>query len=354
MEHQGRTAPDAGQIPVLAVDTRRLATEVLARVRSTAQVSFKDGAHVLTFQALGTRCLASFSAPTQQRDKLAATVLEWVAGFEARYSRFLPGSWISTLNREAGRSAVTVDAEAATLLDLFQHAQFVSRGTLDPTALPLLNLWNWKAQPPVIPTRETVQDTLKRVGWRRVVRGPGRLFLPQVGMGLDFGGLGKEFAVDTAAELLARNGAQSILVDFGADVRTLGMPADGRQGWHIGLDDPRKPGQCWCGLGIRGGGVATSGDYIRRFELNGRRYGHILDIRTGDPVDNGCRGVSVVAPTCTLAGLLTTAAFVLGPEEGLRLIESHAAAGAAGAIITEHGVLASRRFYEHVVSGNAG
>jgi thiamine biosynthesis lipoprotein len=94
--------------------------------------------------------------------------------------------------------------------------------------------------------------------------------------------------------------------------------------------------------------VATSGDYVRRFEINGRRYGHILDVRTGQPVDNGCRAVSVLAPSCTLAGMLSTAVFVLGPEQGLRLLEAQY--GAAGAIVTENGVITSRRFYEHVVS----
>ena len=83
-------------------------------------------------------------------------------------------------------------------------------------------------------------------------------------------------------------------------------------------------------------------------EVNGRRYGHILDIRTGQPVDNGCRAVSVLAPSCTLAGMLSTAAFVLGPEQGMRLLEAQA--GVAAAMITDRGTLTSRRFYEHVVS----
>jgi len=138
------------------------------------------------------------------------------------------------------------------------------------------------------------------------------------------------------------------LVDFGADVRVVGLPGDGRPGWHIGLDDPRQPGRCWCGLGLRAGAVATSGDYLRRFVQGGRSYGHILDIRTGWPVDNGCRGVSVVAASCTLAGMLSTALFVLGIDAGMGLLEAQF--GTAGAIMTDNGPVASRRFYEHVVS----
>jgi thiamine biosynthesis lipoprotein len=90
--------------------------------------------------------------------------------------------------------------------------------------------------------------------------------------------------------------------------------------------------------------VATSGDYIRKFELNGRRYGHIVDPRTGKPVAHGLRAVSVVAPCCSQAGVLSTAAFVLGPQEGLRLIES--SAGAAGVLLTDNQMLQSHRFHE--------
>lgn len=167
-------------------------------------------------------------------------------------------------------------------------------------------------------------------------------------MGIDLGGMGKEFAVDRIAQLLAGAGVAGALVDFGADVRVIGLPGDGRPGWHIGLDDPKSPGRCWCGLGLKEGAVATSGDYLRCFDRNGRRYGHILDVRTGQPVNNGCIAVSVLASSCTLAGMLSTALFVLGPDAGMRLLEAQY--GAAGAILSDRGVLTSRHFYEHVVS----
>jgi FAD:protein FMN transferase len=130
-------------------------------------------------------------------------------------------------------------------------------------------------------------------------------------------------------------------------VRVIGNPADGRPGWHIGLDDPRNPAKCWCGLAVRDAGVATSGDYLRRFEVDGRRFGHIIDVRTGQPVQNECRAVSVMAPSCTQAGMISTAVFVLGPRDGMALLEMP---GVAGAIVTDNNVHSSRRFYEYVVS----
>lgn len=325
------------------------AAAVLARIHESARESWRDGAQELTFHALGTRCRISFGAahPAQARE-LTRLALVWIAKFEARYSRFLPDSLISRINAGAGGAPVAIDEATEQLFGLCDQIHFLTRGAFDPATLPLLQIWNWKAPQPTLPSDAAIQAALELSGWRKVERQPGQIGLPKAGMGLDLGGIGKEFAVDQVAELLAANGAHGILVDFGADVRVIGQPLDGRPGWHIGLDDPRQPGRCWCGLGLREGGVATSGDYVRRFEINGRRYGHILDLRTGRPVDNGARGVSVLAPNCTFAGMLSTAAFVLGPEEGLRLIESQY--GAEGAILTDQGTYTSRRFYAHVVS----
>jgi FAD:protein FMN transferase len=319
---------------------------VQARIGASVQYCYRDGMHALGFQAMGTRCQVSVAAPASRGRELSDLVVGWVAAFEAKYSRFIPDSLIGRINAAAGREAVRIDPDTEQIFALCDQMHFITRGVLDPTALPLIQLWNWKTA--VTPSPEAIARARQLIGWRNVQRTPGRVLLPQPGMGLDLGGMGKEFAVDRVAQLLAGAGVSGALVDFGADVRVVGLPPDGRPGWHIGLDDPRQPGRCWCGLGLREGAVATSGDYVRRFEVSGKRYGHILDVRTGWPVDNGCRAVSVLAPSCTLAGMLSTAVFVLGPEEGMRLLEAQF--GSAGAITTEQGVLTSRHFYEHVVS----
>lgn len=321
------------------------ASETLARVQASCQMTARDGAQELTFQAMGTRCRISFAAMPNCARELQKLAIDWVGAFESKYSRFLPGSLISQINAAAGVEPIPIDAETERLFALCDQMHFMTRGVFDPTALPLLRLWNWKRQQ--IPSSSDVERALRLVGWRKVQRKPGQIFLPEPGMGLDLGGMGKEYAVDCVAQLLASNGARSVLVDFGADVRVIGTPADGRPGWHFGLDDPRNPGKCWCGLGVRDGGVATSGDYLRRFEANGRRYGHIIDIRNGQPVQNECRAVSVLAPSCTQAGMISTAVFVLGQREGMALLDMP---GVAGAIVTDNNVHASRRFYENVVS----
>lgn len=322
---------------------------VLDRIRRSARRSAKGDTHELTFHAMGTQCRVKFStARGSDASAFQDEVLNRVATFEATYSRFLPDSLISRINDGAGLHWVEIDSETQRLFALCDEAHFLTRGIFDPTALPLIRLWNWKATPPAIPNEAHISAAMQFVGWRKVQRAPGKIFLPLRGMSIDLGGIGKEYAVDRVAHLATQHGITSALVDFGQDVFALGIPSDGRPAWHIGLEDPKQPGKCWTGLAIRNQAVASSGDYLRRFEANGKRYGHILDVRTGRPVANGCLAASVVAPTCTLAGLYSTAAFVLGPEEGVRLME--ATPGVNGCITSEHGRMHTRRFYEHVVS----
>jgi thiamine biosynthesis lipoprotein len=181
-----------------------------------------------------------------------------------------------------------------------------------------------------------------------VLRAPGKIFLPEPGMALDFGGFGKEYAVDVAAQIAADHGIADVLVDFGHDLRVLGKPP-GRPAWHIGLEDPKKPGTPAGSMALAGSrGIASSGDYVRRFLMNGRRYGHIVDPRTGWPVANGCIQATVIAGTCLHAGVLSTAAFVLGPQKGIEFIQSFP--GAEGLLVTDHARAQTRGFFHHVVS----
>jgi FAD:protein FMN transferase len=324
------------------------AGEVLLRILGNSRQEVRNGGHHVEFQALGTGCRLTLSGTSAIAERFTGAALHWIAAFEAKYSRFLSGSLISRINAAAGIQPVEIDPETDRILGLCQDLHFLSHGVFDPTALPLLRLWNWKAVPPVVPSEAQITEARSRMGWREVQRSPGRVFLPRTGMGLDLGGMGKEYAVDQIAQLAAQSGLTGALIDFGADVRVFGTPPDGRPGWHVGLEDPKNPGSCWRGLAVRNAAVATSGDYHRRFELGGIRYGHIVDPRTGRPVANGVRAVSVLAPSCTQAGMLSTTAFVLGPVEGLRLLDS--TAGVAGAILTDSQILYSRRFHEHVAS----
>ena len=320
---------------------------VFERINATVAEAPVASGRKFSFRAMGTLCQVTFY-PTDSRvagEQFKAAVIRWVAEFETRYSRFLPESLVSLINQSAGQNWVELDEEAERLFALCHELFFLTRGAFDPTAMPLIKLWNWKANPPVLPTEAAIQAAQQVTGWNKVQRRKGAIFLPRVGMSVDLGGIGKEYAVDRVMQIAAQHGLTNVLVDFGQDLGMRGAPPS-KPAWHIGLEDPAKPGKCWAGLAVKDRAVATSGDYLRNFQINGRRYGHIIDPRTGYPVDNGCRAVSVIAPSCTIAGILSTSAFILGPTEGLNLIGNYM--GADGCIITDNTRHETRKFHEYV------
>lgn len=303
----------------------------------------------LRFRAMATDCEVQYTAPggDGQAAAFEKAAEGWVHAFEAKYSRFQPASIVSRINEAAGKDWVAVDAETEGLFSLCDTLHFMTRGILDPSALPLIRIWNWKAEPPAVPTPAAIAAALKFVGWSKVRREPGRVFLPEEGMALDFGGFGKEYAVDLVALLARDHGIAASLVDFGHDIRASGAPP-GRPAWHIGLEDPQKPGTSWSSVGLANKSIASSGDYIRKFTVGGRRYGHIIDPRTGWPVANGCSQATVIADTCLQAGMLSTSAFILGVEAGLEMIRT--CPGAEGIILTEKEKAQTRGFFNYVAA----
>ena len=321
-------------------------SSVFERVMGSLAESPAQGGRKVCFRAMGTWCQITFVAGSRAAaEGFVGAAVRWVADFEAKYSRFLPDSLIGRINQSTNKKWVEVDEETDRLFSICQELYFFTRGVFDPTALPLIQLWNWKADPPVIPDDSMVKSTVERVGWRKVQRRKGAIFLPHKGMSLDLGGIGKEYAVDRVVQLAQEFGIADVLVDFGQDIRANGHPAD-RPFWHIGLEDPHHPGTCWNSATVQDTAVATSGDYLRNFQAKGRRYGHILDPRSGYPVDNGCRAVTVIAPTCTFAGVLSTTAFVVGEKEGLKMIENYF--GAEGCIVTDKTRHQTARFNEYL------
>ena len=324
------------------------ANGVYNRIKKSAHLGFEKGLYRLRFQAMATACHVNFAADSAAAARYCGDeIISWVAGFEARYSRFIPDSLISRINEKAGQGWVTISEDDERIFAICQEMHFFTRGIFDPTSLPLIRLWNWKAANPTMPDDTAIEQARERVGWRKVQRKPGVVFLPHPGMSLDLGGIGKEYAVDYVAHLAKRHGIENVMVDFGQDIQALGSPP-GKPAWHIGLEDAQQPGRCWTGLAITNQAVASSGDYQRYFIHDGQRYSHVIDPRTGRPVCNDCRVVTVVAPSCVMAGILSTSAFVLGSQEGLALIEAYYRA--EGSITTDRIRSGTQNFDEYVVS----
>ena len=149
---------------------------------------------------------------------------------------------------------------------------------------------------------------------------PTKFFLPKPGMEIDFGGFGKEYAADRAAAVLMSYGLHHGFVNLGGDVVVTGPQANGEP-WRLGIRHPRQANEVIAGLPISSGAVATSGDYERFLEFDGRRYSHILDPQTGRSV-HGLQSVSVIAPTCLVAGSISTIAMLKGDVDGRNWLET--------------------------------
>jgi thiamine biosynthesis lipoprotein len=303
----------------------------------------------VAFFAMGTPCEIQYVCDDDtSADLFARTARGWVERFEAKYSRFRPTSLISRINAAAGDHWVDLDAEAEQIFKLCDTVYFLSQGIIDPTTLPLMRLWDYKAQHPTLPSETAIAHARRLVGWSRVQRIAGKIFLPERGMALDLGGFGKEYAVDVVAQIANDAGITDVLVDFGHDIRVTGRPP-GRPAWHIGLEDPKQPGASSNSVALHGSrGIASSGDYIRNVSVAGKRYGHIVDPRTGRPVSHGCLQATVISGTCLHAGVLSTTAFVLGVPKAIEFIQSFP--GAEGMLVTEQARAQTRGFFNHVVS----
>ena len=267
-----------------------------------------------TFRAMAADNELQLAAadPALARRAAAAAVAD-VQRIEAKYSRYRDDSVTTLINRAAGRDPVAIDAETAALLDYAQRCHELSGGLFDVTSGVLRRAWDFGRRPPQLPDAATLATARALIGWGDVERNARAVRLPRAGMEIDFGGIGKEYAADRAATILRDAGISHALVNLAGDVRALGTQADGAP-WRIGIRHPRRERAAIAYVDLADGAVATSGDYERYFELDGRRYCHVLDPRTGMPVAHW-QSVSVVAPLCVVAGSCATIA-MLQEERG--------------------------------------
>jgi thiamine biosynthesis lipoprotein len=270
-----------------------------------------------------------------------------VLRLEAKYSRYRDDSLATRINRSAADPAgVEVDEETARLLDYADASHRQSDGLFDISSGILRRAWNLKSGR--LPEPDAIAALLPLVGWEKVRWEPPRIALPRVGMELDFGGYVKEYAADRAAERCRELGARHGLVDLGGDLAIVGPHPDGKP-WRVGVRDPRDPARAFASLPLGWGGLATSGDYERCMIVDGVRYGHVLDPRTGWPV-RGLASASVAASHCLVAGTLTTIALLKG-EAGAAWLD---ALGAPCLWVTEAGRVGGTLLPPEPYSGFAG
>jgi thiamine biosynthesis lipoprotein len=298
-----------------------------------AETASNTSAEGLKVEARGENLLAvCFSAMASPCEVLlpstnAAEALEFGAlvaqeawRVERKFSRYRNDSVVAKIHANRG-VAVDVDEETASLINFASQCHDLSNGLFDVTSGVLRHAWKFDGSDR-LPEPAAIQRLLPLVGFEKLQWHAPRLLLP-AGMELDFGGIGKEYAVDQAYELLAARDRAPFLVNFGGDLRSNRAPSYGP--WQVGIERPDTDRDATMVLDLSHGALATSGDSRRYLLKDGVRYGHILDPRTGWPVPNSPRSVTVTASSCTEAGLLSTLALLHGAsakefleEQGVR------------------------------------
>ena len=272
------------------------------------------------FTAMASACeLVIADQNAQVAQAMAQAAINEVQRIEAKYSRYRADSVISRINAAAGQEPVSCDEETRSLLDYADALYKASDTLFDISSGVLRRAWDFHLGR--LPSEEELTRLRRLIGWDRVERGSDHVRLPDAGMELDFGGFGKEYAADRAGDILADMGLRHGYVNLAGDMRVLGPKPQG-QAWMIGIQHPRDKNRLLATLPMTQGALATSGDYERYFERDGKRYCHVLDPRSGQPVTHW-RSVSVVAPLAVVAGNCSTIA-MLKQSDGLAFLQSSA------------------------------
>jgi len=270
------------------------------------------------FFAMGSTC--SLILHGEDLGRVGSIAIAEVERIEQRYSRYRPDSLLSAINKAAREGAeIEVDSETAGLIEQAFEVYRQSGGLFDITSGSLRSVWNDETAS--MPETTAIFDALEKVGLDKVIWKPPLLSFTHRGIEFDFGGIAKEYAADRAAAACRSAGVEHGLVELGGDIAVIGPNPDGTP-WRIGVSDPREPTVAIATLFVSMGGVATSGDYERYWEIDGRRHSHILDPRTGWPVE-GLPSVTVVAESCLAAGALSTVAVLKGAG-GISWLDAHA------------------------------
>lgn len=269
---------------------------------------------------------------------------------EAVMSEWQPDSDVSRINQQAGKASVAISNELYRLLVAAQRVSELSNGAFDITFRSAGKLWNFRKAK--VPSQGQIQQAIQHIDYRHLTLSPqtsvqpAQAYITNPNTRIGLGAIAKGYAVDRAAQLFRQAGFNAFSINAGGDVYVAGQR--NMRLWKIGIQHPREPDKLIANLPASNLAVATSGDYERFFIHNGVRYNHIINPHTGYPA-NSCQSVTIIAERAFWADALATAVYVLGPQQGLALIEGMD--GVETLIVDDQGKpLMSSGFKKHTVN----
>ena len=281
-----------------------------------------DSTYHRTVKLMGCRFdLTVVAADEQTGDEYIDLAIGEISRIERLISSWDPASETSEVNRQAGVAPVVVDPE---LYGLIERAVGISRltdGAFDITYASVDKLWHFDGSMTAMPTPEEIAASVARIGYQKIVldQAAHSVYLPEPGMKIGFGAIGKGYAADRARALLEARGVTAGIINASGDLTAWGKQPGGRD-WMVAITNPLNKAKAFAWLPVDGRAVVTSGDYEKYVSFDGVRYAHIIDPRTGYPA-TGIVSASIFAPRAELADALATSIFVMGVETGIDFVE---------------------------------
>ena len=271
------------------------------------------------FTAMGCPCeVRLFATDNDLSQQVLRQCHGEVLRFQNKYLRYRDDSIVSKINLSAGQSPVTIDPETSAIMQYSSVCYVQSNGLFDITSGVLRQIWNMDTQ--TLPRQSEIDNCLETIGWDKVELETDSIFLPDPGMELDLGGVVKEYASDAIAEKARQAGIESGYVNLGGDIAIIGPQPDKRP-WPVGISDPDHTDKPVATIQLSKGAVSTSGGYERYTSIDGKRYSHMINPKTGWPVDS-LLSVSVAAPKAVVAGSLTSIALLQGSDTGVEFLKN--------------------------------
>jgi FAD:protein FMN transferase len=273
-----------------------------------------------TQNIMGTRCAVELWSEDREKGAAAiASVFDDMHRIDRLMSTWKEDTEISRVNREAGKHPVRISAELFGLLQTSVQYSELTHGAFDITYASVGYLYDFKKG--VHPDQQAIDAALPGINWRHMQLDPKKLTVrfTRPGMRIDLGGIAKGHSVDNGIEILRKQGITRAMVNAGGDTRIIGDRFG--KPWVVGIRDPDHEGKTFLRMPLTDTAFSTSGDYERYFDEDGKRFHHIIDPKTGDSARK-CRSVTIISGTATRTDALTKSVFIMGPEEGIKFIDT--------------------------------
>ena len=288
---------------------------------TTLFVSCEKNIPSVTKPALGTVCTITLF--DEGREDVYNQIFDRLNEIEQHLSVNISTSDIAQINQKAGIEPVKVHADTLSILSTALHFAYKTEGALNPAIGSLVSLWGIGGDNPRLPTEKEIEEQKALTDYKQIVIDTEKstVYLPVKGMKLDTGGITKGYAADEVVRLMNENKIAGGLVDLGGNVYAVGTKADGSK-WRVGVKNPfDSTGTPLIRIDVENATIVTSGVYERFFIQDGIRFHHLLDSKTGYPVNNGLQSVTIITSSSMVADALSTAVFVLGKEKGISFLE---------------------------------